>query len=288
MSRVAVMAPAKINLGLHVLRKRPDGYHEIESILQMISLYDDLILEEAGPGIDLETGRDDLPGDEKNLVYRAAELLAEAAGRAPAVRIQLVKRIPIAAGLGGGSSDAAATLLGLDRLWGLCTPRKKLMELGQHLGMDVPFFLFSPSALARGRGEILEKLTPPSQPFWVVLVNPGFKVATEWAYQSLKIGLTIENKHISMRKFSISSLRDGGCLENDLERVTLKEYPVLQEIKDMLKRWGALEAVMSGSGPTLYGLFSNQETASVALKRFKKRKDFSVFMVHSLKAFPEE
>ncbi len=159
MSRIKLQAPAKINLGLHVLRKRPDGFHEIETIMQMVSLFDDLVMEEGENGIQVVTEQADLPSGKENLVYRAAELLSRETSRTLSARIRLIKRIPIAAGLGGGSSDAAAALVGLNRLWGLRLPTERLMEIAGKIGMDVPFFLFSPTALGRERGEILERLT---------------------------------------------------------------------------------------------------------------------------------
>ncbi len=285
MNRVTLQAPAKINLGLYVLGKRPDGYHEIESVLQTVSLYDDLIIEEGGKGIQVLTDHESLPAGKENLVYQAAELLSREVGRSPSVRIRLVKRIPVAAGLGGGSSDAAATLLGLNRLWELHYSREHLMKIGCMLGMDVPFFLSTSSALVRGRGEILEPLSPPSPPIWVLLINPGFEVSTEWTYQGLKLGLTIENKHISIRKFTLSAVKDAG-LENDLERVTVKEYPILREIKEALGKWGAEVALMTGSGPTLFGLFPDRERALTAQKELVERGDLSVFLVHTLDTLP--
>ncbi len=287
MNKVAVRAPAKINFGLRVLKKRPDGYHEIETVLQMVSLFDDLWIEEGGTGIQVETDRDDLPGGEGNLIYRAAELLGRESGRSPAVRIRLTKRIPIAAGLGGGSSDAAATLVGLNRLWDLHFSRDRLMALAGEIGMDVPFFLFSPSAFAKGRGEILEKLPSPSPPLWILLLNPGVKVSTAWAYQSLKLGLTIKHKNISIPKFFTAFSGEGRIsLENDLERATFKEYPRLKEIKATLETSGALHVLMSGSGPTIFGLFPDKDKAQAVQKRLGERKDLSVFMVHTLSAFP--
>ena len=284
---ISLQAPAKINLGLQVLRKREDGYHEIETIFQMVSLYDDLTIEASGRGITIETDHPELPVNEDNLIFRAAVLLGKAAGKVPALRIRLTKRIPLSAGLGGGSSDAAATLWGLNRLWGLDYPEEKLMDLSAEIGMDVPFFLYAPSAYAGGRGEILEKIPPPSPPLWVLLVDPGIKMPTKRAYRGLKLGLTIENKHISIRRFSFADLEDARFfLENDLEKVTMKEFPLLQEIKVSLKRWGASEALMSGSGPTIYGLFPDRQKAEYARQCFSERKDYSVFLVQTLNAFP--
>jgi 4-diphosphocytidyl-2-C-methyl-D-erythritol kinase len=285
--RIAMQAPAKINLGLVVLGKRPDGYHEIETVMQMVSLCDTLEIEQSDGGIVLASDSSELPLGRENLVYRAAERLAREAGRTPAVRIRLEKRIPVAAGLGGGSSDAAATLTGLNRLWGLDYPPEKLRALAEELGMDVPFFLFSPTALARGRGERLSPLTPPKPPLWMVLVNPRFRVSTPWAYESLNLGLTTKNKHISMRRFSITTFEDARFpLENDLEGATLEAFPVLREIKESLRELGALAGLMSGSGPTVYGVFPNRQTAASARQVLQRRRELATYLVHTLDALP--
>ncbi len=287
MKRIALQAPAKVNLGLVVLGKRPDRYHEIETVMQMVSLCDTLEIEQGGGGIVLASDSSELPLGRENLVYRAAERLAREAGRAPAVRIRLEKRIPVAAGLGGGSSDAAATLAALNRLWGLDYPPEKLRALAEELGMDVPFFLFSPTALARGRGERLTPLTPPEPPLWMVLVNPRFRVSTAWAYESLNLGLTTKNKHISMRRFSITTFEDARFpLENDLEGATLEAFPVLREIKESLRELGALAGLMSGSGPTVYGVFPNRQTAVSARQVLQRRRELATYLVHTLDALP--
>ncbi len=287
MKRIIVPAPAKVNLGLVVLGKRRDGYHEIETILQMVSLYDTVTIEPGDGGIVLESNHVGLPAAGENLVYRAAERLSREAGREPALRIRLEKRIPVAAGLGGGSSDAAATLAGLDRLWGLNYPSARLRTLALELGMDVPFFLFSSTALARGRGEQLSPLSPPAPPLWMVLVNPGFRVSTPWAYESLNLGLTMRNKHISMRRFSITTFEDARFpLENDLEGATLEAFPVLREIKGSLRELGALAGLMSGSGPTVYGVFPNRRAAASARQVLRRRREFATYLVHTLDAVP--
>ncbi len=287
MKRIIMQAPAKINLGLIVRGKRPDGYHEIETVLQMVSLYDTLEIAQGDDGIVLASDTSALPLGQENLVYRAAERLALEAGRAPAVRIHLAKQIPVAAGLGGGSSDAAATLAGLNRLWGLDYPAERLRTMAVELGMDVPFFLLSPTAFAKGRGEQLTPLRPPKPPLWVVLVNPGFRVSTPWAYESLNLGLTIKNKHISMLRFSITAFEDARFpLENDLEGATLKAFPVLGEIKESLRELGALTGLMSGSGPTVFGVFPNRQTAASARQVLQRRRELATYLVRTLDAVP--
>lgn len=288
MKAIEVQAPAKINLFLHVLGRRPDGYHEIESVMQMVSLYDEISIKQGDAGIKLRTDNPELPEGEENLITRAARLMCSETGRAPALEIRLIKRIPVAAGLGGGSSDAAATLTGLNRLWGGPLPRKRLAALAESLGMDVPFFLHSPTALASGRGERLESLPPPSPPLWVLLINPGIKVATAWAYGALKLGLTRKNKHISIRRFSVAAFEDArAVLENDLERVTFKAHPVLREIKKSLLNLGALGALMSGSGSTIFGLFPDRKSATAARQALEAGKGHSAHLVRTLSAIPE-
>ena len=185
--KLILKTPAKINLGLHIHHKRRDGYHELETLLQMVSLYDELELESLASGIELECGTPGIPTDDTNLAYRAAHLLqktCKAGGRG--VRIRLKKKIPSGAGLGGGSGNAAGVLLGLNRLWDLKMSRSHLVSLAAELGSDVPFFLTAPCALGTGRGERLESLTP-SPKFQVLLVFPGFPVSTSWVYQDLKL-----------------------------------------------------------------------------------------------------
>ncbi len=285
MNVVKVQAPAKINLGLVVQGKRTDGYHEIETIMQMVSLYDEIVIRKSRRGIQVDTDHPNLPTGEENLVYQAADLLAREMNIVPSVRIRIHKRIPLGAGLGGGSSDAATTLAGLNRLWGLDLSRRRLMDLATRLGMDVPFFLFAPTALARGRGEILTRIPSPSPPLWVLLVDPGIPISTRSVYQGLKIGLTTKNKHISMRRFSVTAFEDAGiCLENDLESVTFKKFPLLQEIKESLYDLGALFSLMSGSGSALFGIFPDRPAAHEALKVLKGEKNLSVSPVRTLTA----
>jgi 4-diphosphocytidyl-2-C-methyl-D-erythritol kinase len=285
MRSVTVLAPAKINLGLHVLGKRRDGYHEIETILQTVSLYDEIAIEEGGEGVRLSTDHPDLAAGEENLIVRAANLLSKEVGREEPLQIRLVKRIPIGAGLGGGSSDAAATLAALNRLWGSPVSSDRLMQLAVQLGMDVPFFLFSATALASGRGELLEKLPSPSPPLWILLVNPGLYISTQSVYNGLKLGLTIKNKHISIRRFSVTSLRrHRSLLQNDLERVTFEQFPLLKEIKERILERGAVGAAMSGSGSTLFGIFSDRESATQAEWELGKKKGLSVYRVNTLDA----
>jgi 4-diphosphocytidyl-2-C-methyl-D-erythritol kinase len=256
-------APAKVNLGLAVQRKRSDGYHDIATIFLKISLADTLCFEMIPGDIVIECDHPDVPSDRRNLAYRAAALLSPLApGRG--VRIRLQKAIPVAAGLGGGSSDAAATLLGLNALWELRLPLRELLRYGAQLGADVPFFV-SPAnaALGLGRGDDLSPLSCPWE-FFLVLVKPPLAVSTAWAYQQLSFELTVPPNNTNILKQHLESgdiASLGGVLLNDLETVVLAQFPVVQEVKQALWQPGVVGVCMSGSGPTVYALCLSPEVA---------------------------
>ena len=266
------MAPAKINLFLRITGRRADGYHTLVSCMQKLALYDELCLEAAAQGIELHCPDGKSPENRNNLVYRAAELFfahLDVRGGKPAcgVRITLLKHIPVAAGLGGGSSDAAATLHGLNRLTNAHLAEYELAVLGLQLGADVPFFVSrSPAALAQGIGEELTP-APPLQGYSVLLVNPGFAVSTRWVYQNLD--LTSINLKDNLQ--SSHGRSNNVDFVNDLERVTFKRYPVIDALKQELLHRGAAVALMSGSGPTIFGLFADKLQASQAEQHFQLR-----------------
>jgi 4-diphosphocytidyl-2-C-methyl-D-erythritol kinase len=246
---------AKVNLALEVLGKRGDGYHEIATVLQAVDLFDRLTMEMAD-SLSLRTDDPELPTDEGNLVMRAARLLQKTAGIEKGARLRLQKRIPVAAGLGGGSSDAAATLLGLNRLWGLRWPRARLQELAVELGMDVPFFLGTGRAVARGRGERLEAL-PGGGGYALVVVNPRTPLSTREVYGRVPAGWHAEPTGTgrvmeALRRRSVAAL--AAALTNNLEQVVEPMLPVIGRMKAALLAAGALGAIMSGSGPTVFGL----------------------------------
>lgn len=292
---VLVKAPAKVNLYLKILGRREDGYHEILSLMQMVGLYDFVALRE-GPSdirLTIENGSS-LPLDRSNLVFRAAEALQKTAfqdeERSKGVSIRLTKNIPIAAGLGGGSSDAAATLVGLNRLWGLRWPRERLARLGATLGSDVPFFLYGPTAWVTGRGDEVEPATANGAG-WMVLVNPGIAVSTAWVYQvfSRKLGLTKSDREISINKFIAHrpSLREiYHHPHNDLEEVTLEAFPQLTQIKKELLGLGGKGVMMSGSGPTLFACFSDYSSAKQAAAAFEKKEPVKVWIARILRRSP--
>lgn len=283
--RISIKTPAKINLGLKVKGLRSDGYHEIETTMQMVGLFDELIFETMEKGIELITDGEFICPMEENMVYKACTLINNGQ-RCPGVKIMLVKNIPVSAGLGGGSSDAAATLIGLNKLWELDLRREVLMDLGRRLGSDVPFFLFGPSAVVRGRGDILTPVTPLNA--WILLINPPFPVSTSWVYQNYDNlrDLQSENKLLTKGSDSITlpRLRNRGIkFINDLERVTIKKYPVLERIKQYLIDSGAKMSFMSGSGPTVFGIFSEKKSAEDASRRFR---GYKVFVVRALTKLP--
>ena len=259
--------PAKINLGLHIHGKREDGFHELETIFQMVGLYDDVELELLHSGIKVECDTPGVPTDHTNLAFKAALLLQKSYRvQGKGVSIRLNKKIPFGAGLGGGSGNAAGVLMGLNRLWDLNIDREKLVKLAAELGSDVPFFLKSPCALGIGRGEQLKVLKPCSK-FQVLLVFPGFPIATSWVYQNLRLKLTKRPNNISIlrKNLSLSDIKSLGLnLYNDLEPVVIQRFPEVQIVKDELRAWGALGVLLSGSGSAVFGIFDDPEKARAA------------------------
>lgn len=261
MMKIYEKAPAKINLLLDVLRKRDDGYHEVEMIMTMVDLADRLEMEELPRDtiiISSQVGY--IPLDEKNLAFQAARLIKDRYDVRKGVYIHLDKKIPVAAGLAGGSSDAAATLRGLNRLWDLNISEDELCELGAELGSDVPFCVKGGTAIARGRGEKLEHIDPPPQ-CWVVLAKPPINVSTADVYgrlraNELKHHPSIPGMREALAKGSFQDMCAG--LGNVLETVTLDLHPEVLQLKESMLRLGADGVLMSGSGPTVFGLVSKE------------------------------
>jgi 4-diphosphocytidyl-2-C-methyl-D-erythritol kinase len=272
---------AKVNLALEVLGKRPDGYHEIATVMQTVDLFDRLTLEPA-PTLSLETDDSALPTDERNLIVRAGMLLREVSGAEAGARIRLRKRIPVAAGLGGGSSDAAAALWGLNRLWKLRWSRARLAELAGQLGMDVPFFLTGGPALATGRGECLERL-PPAGGYALVLVNPRVPLSTRDVYARVPAGWHAEptaTRRVVEALRSRNAARMAAALTNHLEGLVAPHLPAVGRMKAALLAAGALGAVMSGSGPTVFGLARSLDHAR-QIRRRVNRADWACWAVRT-------
>lgn len=282
------LSPAKLNLFLKVTGKRPDGYHEIHSLFQAITLYDEIDIK-IGPGNRITMSCDSpvVPDDKSNLAFRAAESFLSATGLKAKVAINLKKRIPVGAGLGGGSSNAATVLLALNFLTNSGLSKAELMRIGATLGSDVPFFIFGPSAVARGRGEVLTGAKLPS--YWYVLVNPGFHVSTAWVYNNLDLTKPGEDNIVS---YSEEVFRDPDklkkILSNDLERVTLGRHPELEDLKKALLESGAFGALMSGSGPTVFGAFSSERKARSAFEKLREKSGgkTAVFLARGLDGPP--
>ncbi len=273
MDEITLKALAKINLGLDVVRRREDGYHEVRMVMQTIHLYDRLHIRKIRePGITIRSNLSFLPVNENNLVYKAGKLLMDEYNIKDGVRVELVKRIPVAAGMAGGSTDAAAMLYGMNRLFGLGIKNSGLMERGVKIGADVPYCLMRGTALAEGIGEKLTSL-PPMVRCPVLIAKPGISVSTKSVYQNLKLDEDVAHPDIhtlvsDIRKKDFDSIcKDMG---NILETVTVPNYPVIAKIKERMLLSGAGVALMSGSGPTVFGLFEDEKTAKRALKDMKE------------------
>ncbi|MFH1217471.1 MAG: 4-(cytidine 5'-diphospho)-2-C-methyl-D-erythritol kinase [Pseudomonadota bacterium] len=279
-------APAKVNIFLKVLSRRPDGYHELATWMQKLDLVDSITLEARSSGISLDCPDSELAEDENNLAYKAAVLFFRETGIDGGVKIILKKHIPIAAGLGGGSSDGATILKGLNLLYAHPLSEAEMMNLGLALGADVPFFVSDfCAALATGVGEKLEKRESLENCYFL-LINPGFPVSTKWVFENLdhsqlgNFALTIKGNPFILGPLSGNSQSDVNG--NDLEQVTIRRYPEIGEIKSMLVDCGAATALMSGSGPTVFGIFTDLDQASRCRKEMLKRYPERVFFAKPL------
>jgi 4-diphosphocytidyl-2-C-methyl-D-erythritol kinase len=263
-----VRAYAKINLGLHVLGKRPDGYHSIETVFRLVNLYDEIEIVQEGQDIHFSTNSPELSNDSSNLCVRAAHLLRDLTGTHTGVEITLTKRIPIGAGLGGGSSDAAAVLKGLAKLWSLDISNDELQTVSATLGSDVPFFFTGTTAFATGRGEILESFDLKI-PYTILLVTPKIHISTAWAYSQLSLNPGL--KRPDLRTTLEEGMEDAQLLQNglsnDFEEPVFKHYPAIATIKAELLSEGAACSLMSGSGSSVFALFQDQ----IAAKRLAQR-----------------
>ncbi len=277
MNQLEILSPAKINLFLEVIARRPDGYHEIESVLQLVDLCDRISLARRARGIRVSVVGADLPSGHSNLAYQAAELLMERTGLRDGVHISLEKRIPVAGGLGGGSSNAAAVLAGLNRLYDLGHSREKLMEFGASLGSDVPFFLSNGLALATGRGELLTHLEP-WPPLWLVLANPGVPVSTAWAYGEASSKLTAWQPRGSITRFVTHGRLPWppGWAFNRLENVVLPQRVEVRALKSVLEEGGGAPVLMSGSGATLFAVVPDAGKGQSLVARAQAAGAFAV------------
>ncbi len=271
-------SPCKINLLLNILGPRPDGFHDLETVLQPVPLHDLITLDKVGPGLQLTCSDPRLPVDGKNLIHRAATQFFAAISEEPAVRIHLEKRVPMEAGLGGGSGNAATTLLGLNELFRSPLPTARLVEIAARLGSDVPFFLQSGPALGVGRGEIIQPLAPfPAlKGFYVILVHPGFGISTPWAYQQLV--RHPEARHGApgraarlVERLQTDATAAAAEFYNSLEAPALPKYPLLTLFQKFFRAEGAVGTLMSGSGSSTFALTRDKEAAARILERFHTR-----------------
>ncbi|MCC6542965.1 MAG: 4-(cytidine 5'-diphospho)-2-C-methyl-D-erythritol kinase [Nitrospirae bacterium] len=309
---VKIKTPAKINLLLHIKGKRSDGYHDIVTVMQAVDLFDELFIDEADQ-LEIICNSPEVPSDENNLIYKAAVKLREFTRTNKGARINLKKNIPVAAGLGGGSSDAAAAISGLNLLWGLGLSKETLHSLGCEIGSDVPFFLGGPTAAGFGRGDELIHLLNETD-FWYLLVNPGILISTAWVYSHVdttsenvrcdispreidnwigplvnpNLELTKEEVHIKI--FVPDGFRlDGNKIwlfpYNDLEGVVIRRYPVIKKIKDEMVASGAINALMSGSGSSVFGIFRDRESVERA-RRNMQHYEWRTWIVQALRSSP--
>ena len=269
---IRLKARAKINLGLDVVRRREDGYHEVKMVMQMLRLYDQIDIEKTQEsGILVRSNLSFLPTDERNIAYKAAKVMIDQFGLEQGVIIRIEKHIPVAAGMAGGSTDCAAVLYGMNKLFGLRLNQKKLRELGVKLGADVPYCLMRQTALSEGIGEILTPISP-LQDCPILIAKPSVSVSTRHVYEHLK--LDEQTMHPDIDGI-VTALADGDLygvtdrMANVLETVTVPEHPVIDEIKKQMMASGAVNALMSGSGPTVFGIFDDEEKAKKACEDMK-------------------
>ena len=286
---VTLKALAKINLGLDVLGRRENGHHDVRMVMQTIYLYDNVTMEKTeDAGIHLECNLFYLPVDESNIAYKAAKLLMDEFDIQEGVRIVLDKHIPVAAGLAGGSANAAAVLVGMNRLFSLGLSQKELMERGVSLGADVPYCVMRGTVLAEGIGEILSPL-PPLPKCCVLIAKPGISVSTKTVYEKLDSQEITEHPDIDgilegLDKQDLHKV--ASSMGNVLETVTIGDYPMIEEIKDVMKETGALNAMMSGSGPTVFGIFDDRSKAKEAQQKLRElqiAKQVYIANVHNVR-----
>ena len=275
MDKLQLKAYGKINLGLDVIRKLPDGYHDLDMIMQMVDVYDDVIIEKkAGEEIVVKADAAVLSNGKDNLAYMAAKMLFDEFGIKSGVEITIHKRIPIAGGMAGGSSDCATTLIGINEMFNLGLSKQQLMERGVKLGADVPYCVLGGTAIARGIGEVLTPLPTPPQ-CHVIIAKPPISVSTAYVYGHIRPDeITkrpdIEQMTLAIKEQDLNKLSD--LLYNVMEEVTVSEYPVIEKLKSIMLENGALNSIMSGSGPTVFGLFDDREKAQAAMKALDSKE----------------
>ena len=280
MKSICLPSYAKINLGLSILGKRADGYHEIETILQQIAIKDEIVLEQSNnPEINLTCNDSGIPTNDSNLCIKAAQKFKQFTGITQGLKIKLHKTIPVGAGLGGGSSNAAVVLLGLNKLWNTELNPDQLEKMASDLGSDVPFFIKGGTAFAYGRGELLLAICQNSNQLKILVIFPGIHISTKWAYDNLNLSLTNMKKNINLSSFEKQVIDDLGffhSLKNDFEEIVFSKYSILGKIKHHLYKNNAIYAGLSGSGSAVYGVFF--ENSDVLQAQKKVVSEFKTFI----------
>ena len=273
MNQIIKKAPAKINLGLDVIRRKENGYHEVKMIMQTVNICDELIFSKQKlGGIEIKVDAEDIPNDQNNLIYKAAEMLMKESNIQEGVCITLTKVIPVAAGMAGGSADAAATFLGINELFELGKTKEELMKMAVKVGADVPYCILGGTALAEGIGEVLTPIASPPK-CYIVIAKPDLYVSTQYVYENLNANSLKHHPDIDgmIQQIENQDL-EGICslMENVLETVTITTYPIIENLKNLMKQEGALNAMMSGSGPSVFGIFKEEQLALNAYNLIKK------------------
>lgn len=285
MNEIKINSYSKINLALNILNKRKDGYHEVETIIQSINLADKVIITEEREGIKIKCNHPQVPVDSQSLAYKSAEKILKKYGIGKGVKIEIDKKIPLASGMAGGSANSATILVGINKLFSLNLSNEVLREIGEELGTDVPFCIQNGTALAYQRGEKITLLSPINPPLWIVVINPGFKISTQWAYNNLDLEKVKGRKDNT--KAMLTVLKEGKSQEiaknlfNSFEELVIKKFPEIEKVKDRLINEGALGALMSGSGPTVFGIAQNKKEALQIYKKLKLEYK-SIWVVHSI------
>ncbi|HAE91526.1 4-(cytidine 5'-diphospho)-2-C-methyl-D-erythritol kinase [Tissierella praeacuta] len=280
MKEIIINSYGKINLGLDVLYRREDGYHEINTIMQQISLNDILTIKETKKDIEIECNKEEVPLDSTNLVYHAWKKMQKKTGINRGIKVNIYKRIPVAAGLAGGSANAAAVLKGLNELWGLRLSEKELMEIGVEIGADVPYCIMGGTAFAEGIGEKLTKVRSFKDKN-VLLINPGIGISTAEVYKNIRLN---KQSHIDIKKIMSFIEEDdinsvAKSITNIMEEVVIEKTPIISEIKRDMLDYGALGSLMSGSGPTVFGLFEDLDKLQFCKKNLEKKYNKGVVLI---------
>lgn len=284
MQMLTLYAPAKVNLRLDVVGKRSDGYHEIRNLMERVSIHDEIDIKIVEKGLQVTCDNEDVPDDESNIAFKALKEILAYSSRNVGVEVHIKKKIPVASGMGGGSSNAAAVIKGINHLLKLRLSKEKLIKIGFKVGADVPFFLFEGPALAKGIGEQLKKIRSMPKLLFLI-VNPGIRISTKAVYQKFNVDRNGEEPEelpsIYRTKRDVAKI-----LFNDLERVTIREFPVIGQIKEDLIKNGAIASLMTGSGPTVFGIFSDKNSLAKAFEKIgkKSKEGWRVFMAENLAA----